>query len=274
MLHLFNQKRNSKVLDVLFSNTPIRVYGLPNNMDWTWPELHHFVNGINAVQADNVLIYKFRHVDLDTKYRSFSYSFFQGSFWVCFLNVGGLDSGGANCNLRRVEDLIKNMSRPAVEECIDVEYYKLEDFLAKRVAPFEPQKRGLVSFQLSEVVTHKFGPRFALAYSKFLDTYESGDYNQALRDLRAVLQTAMEIICVKKSISVGKSPDINSLRGLLINHNVIDGKMTVWYCAFTQTANTPSHKVYSPSGDDISDERLKTAILIGTQLIAELEDAA
>ena len=49
--------------------------------------------------------------------------------------------------------------------------------------------------------------------------------------------------------------------------------MVVWYCAFTSVANTPSHKDYSPTGDDFSDEQLRTAILVGTQLIAGLEDA-
>ena len=272
-IHSFNQKRDSKDLNVLFCNTPIRVYGIPNDMEWTWPELYHFVNGINAVQADNVLIYKFRHVDQYTKYRSFSYGFFQGSFWVFFLDVGGLDSGGANRNLKQVENLIESMSVSVTEECIDVDYHELEDFLAERIAPFEPRKRGTTSFQLNKIATHKFGPIFSLDYSKFLYIYENGDYSRALRDLRALLQTAMEFICVKKSIPIDSKPNIDKLRASLIEKNIIDGKMTVWYCAFTQTANVPAHKVYSPSGeDDVSDEQLKTAIVIGVQLIAKLED--
>ena len=149
MIHSFNRKRNSKDLNVLFSNIPIRVYGIPDDMEWTWPELYYFVNGINAVQTDNVLIYKFRHVDQYTKYRSFSYGFFQGSFWVFFLNVGGLDSGDANRNLEQVENLIESMSVSVTEECIDADYCELEDFLAKRVAPFEPRKKrnGIFSIE-------------------------------------------------------------------------------------------------------------------------------
>ena len=131
----------------------------------------------------------------------------------------------------------------------------------------------MASFQLNKITAHKFGPIFSLNYSKFLDTYENGDYSRALRDLRALLQTAMEFICAKKSIPIDSEPNINNLRALLIKKNIMDGKMTVWYCAFTQTANVPAHKVYSPSGeDDVSDEQLKTAIVIGVQLIAELED--
>lgn len=272
VIYSFNQHRNSGGLDALFDNMPIKVYGLPNDMDWTEPELIHFINGINA-QPQKVLIYKFRHIDPDTKYRSFSYAFFQGSFWVFFLVVGGLDSGGAHCNLDRVEELIENINVPTYIKNKDIDYYELKEFLARRVAPFEPERKGEITFKLDEVNADKFGARFSGSYSKFLINYENEDYVQALRNLRALLQTAMEIICEQRSFEIDKKSDINKLCSLLVKEKIIDKEMVVWYCAFTSVANTPSHKDYSPTGDDFSDEQLRTAILVGTQLIAGLEDA-
>ncbi len=272
VIYSFNQHRNSGGLDALFSNMPIRVYGLPNNMYWTEPELIHFINGINT-QPQKILIYKFRHIDPHTKYRSFSYAFFQGSFWTFFLEVGGLDSGGAHCDLNKVNEMIKNISVPVDIQDKDVDYPELEKFLAGRVVPFEPKRKGEITFRLNGVKAIKFGAEFSNRYSKFLSNYEDDDYVQALRNLRALLQTAMEIICKQRSFQLDKDPNITKLCHLLKNKAVIDDRMIAWYGAFTSRANVVAHKDYSPTGDDFSDEQLRTAVLIGTQLIAGLEDA-
>lgn len=272
VIYSFNQHRNSGGLDALFSNVPVKVYGLPHDMEWTEPELNHFINGINA-QPHSVLIYKFRHIDPDTKYRSFSYAFFQGSFWTFFLAIGGLDSGGSHSDLDRVKEMIKNISVSVDMKNIDTNYYELEEFLARRVTSFEPHRKGEIAFKLDEVNAGKFGTRFSSSYSKFLNDYESKDYVQVLRNLRALLQTAMEIVCKQHSLEISSNANIGDLCALLVKEKIVNGRMTVWYCAFTSIANMPSHKDYSPTGDDFSDEQLKTAILIGTQLISGLGDA-
>lgn len=272
VIYSFSQHRNSGKLDVLFSNVPIKVYGLPNDMDWTEPELIHFINGLHT-QSRKVQIYKIKHIDPQTKYRSFSYAFFQGSFWAFFLRVGGLDSGGSRCNLDRVEELIESINVSVDIKAIDADYYELVKFLSEHIEQFKPRRRGEIVFKLDEVNAGKFGTEFSSHYPKFLNDYEDDDYMQALRNLRALLQTAMEIICEQHSLTIDKKPNISNLLSLLVKEKIIDGRMKVWYCTFMSIANTPSHKDYSPTGDDFSDERLRTAILIGTQLISELEDA-
>lgn len=268
-IYSFNRHRNSGELDALFSNVPVRVYGLPNDMEWTEPELSHFINGINA-QSQNVLIYKIRHIDTNTKYRSFSYAFFQGRFWAFFLVVGGLDSGGAHSNLDRVNEMIENISVPVDMKNIDINYYELEEYLARRVAPFEPYRKGEIVFKLDEANTKKFGTKFSNSYSKFLNDYEDKDYVQLLRNLRALLQTAMEEICKQHSLEISKDKTIRRLCDLLVRKKIVDKKMIVWYCAFTSIANPISHNDYSLTDDDFSNEQLKIAILIGTQLISGL----
>ncbi|MGH9923222.1 MAG: hypothetical protein ACRD38_10755, partial [Nitrososphaerales archaeon] len=121
-----------------------------------------------------------------------------------------------------------------------------------------------------------FGRDFVEAYSKFEERYAAKEYPQALRDLRALVQHALEISCQKKDIDISnmKEPDINKISGLLISNNVIDGRLQSWFHAFSSIANQAAHRVF-PSNKDLErpnlTQRITVTFQLGTQLISELE---
>ena len=153
---------------------------------------------------------------------------------------------------------------------------KLEKFLAKYVIAFESNRSGEMFFRLSEPSEETFGKEFAKAYSRFEERHDSEQYPQALRDLRALVQESMEIVCEKKNIDITKikKRDIGSLSDALIKHNVIDGKLNEWFRAFSSVANLASHKEY-PSEKDLRNyyvkEKVRITILLGAHLIYEME---
>ena len=277
----FNIKHNPVNLDSLFNEMDILVYGIPRITYPTMSELHLLMGGIRTLKKGKILIYRFRHVDPTVKYRSFSYAFLVAHddlhyFWVFFPEVGGLDSRGAGHDLKTTEELIKKIKVKTERKYFDIKYDKLEKFLAKYVIAFESNRSGEMFFRLSEPSEETFGKEFAKAYSIFEQSHDSEQYPQALRDLRALVQESMEIVCEKKNIDITKIKklDIGSLSSVLIKHNVLDGKLNEWFRAFSSVANLASHKGY-PSEKDFRNyyvkEKVRITILLGAHLIYEME---
>lgn len=277
----FNIKHNPINLDSLFNEMDILVYGIPRNTYPTMTEMQLLMGGVRTIKKGKILIYRFRHVDPTVKYRSFSYAFLVAHddlhyFWVFFPEVGGLDSGGAGHDLQTTEELIKKIKVKTERKYFDIKYNKLEKFLSKHVIAFESRRSGELIFRLSEPSEETLGKEFAKAYSKFEQRYENEQYPQALRDLRALVQESMEIVCEKKNIDIAeiKKRDIGNLSGILVKHKIIDGKLIEWFRAFSSVANLAAHKEF-PSEKDLSNyhlkERILMTLLLGTHLISEIE---
>ena len=232
-----------------------------------------FLNGMRFAEKDKPA-YRFRHIE--NLMRKFSYCFFvsDGSaahFWAFFHNMGGLDSGGHNISLKMVEEMIAtNLSTHL--KCVDIEYAKLCKFLSEHVTAFNRVKRNTISFDLDQDLGN-FGVEFSKTYSKFLENCDNGEYSQALRDLRALLQTAMEKVCEEKGAPLPDKPGIANLCGSLVEHGVLNGREKPRYDAFSSVANSPAHRV-SPAYGDLLDQntknRAKMTIALGTQIIDEL----
>ena len=277
----FNIKHNPVNLDSLFNEMDILVYGIPRNTYPTMTEMQLLMGGVRTIKKGKILIYRFRHVDPTVKYRSFSYAFLVAHddlhyFWVFFPEVGGLDSGGAGHDLQTTEELIKKIKVKTERKYFDIKYNKLEKFLSKHVIAFESRRSGELIFRLGEPSEETLGKEFAKAYSKFEQRYENEQYPQALRDLRALVQESMEIVCEKKNIDIAeiKKRDIGNLSGILVKHKIIDGKLIEWFRAFSSVANLAAHKEF-PSEKDLSNyhlkERILMTLLLGTHLISEIE---
>ncbi len=280
----FNLKHNPVNLKSLFHGTSIRVYGLPRYTDPTISELTILLNGVAKCQRGKLVVYRFRHVDRDDKYRSFSYAFLVSTdnmhfYWVFFPQLGGLDSGGASEDLRTAEKLISQISHNLKLERkhFDISYEHLVKFLLEHTDSFEriylskPHRQAL-----SRPSEEAFGKDFVEAYSKFEERFAAKAYPQALRDLRALVQHALEITCQKKRIDIStmKDLDISRLSGELIGKNIIDGKLQNWFHAFASIANLASHKVF-PTDKDLERlnlaQRIMMTFQLGAQLISELE---
>lgn len=276
----FNIKHNLVNLDSLFNEMDILVYGIPGNTYPTMSEMQLLMGGIRTIKKGKILIYRFRHVDPIIKYRSFSYAFLVAHddlhyFWVFFPEIGGLDSGGAGHDLKTTEGLIKKIKVKTERKYFDIPYTELEKFLSKHVIAFESHRSGELIFRLGAPSEATLGKEFAKAYSRFEQRYENEQYPQALRDLRALVQESMEIVCQKKKIDITKikNHDIGNLSGVLVRHKVIDGKLIEWFRAFSSVANLASHKEF-PTEKDLSNyhlkERILMTLLLGTHLISEI----
>lgn len=274
-MHNINLKHSPVDLDALFSTTEIRVYGTYSDPILALKEMEILLNGMQFSKMSKPIVYRFRHVDGLT--RTFSYCVFVSgdrgpNFWAFFHKMGGLDSGGYSKSLEIVEAMIATNPEPDLRP-VDIEYARLHKFLAEHVTTFDRVRRNTLFFDLNHV-GGDFGQTFSESYSKFLESYDNGEYSRVLRDLRTLLQTAMEIVCEKKSIAIPDKPNISKLCSLLVKEGVLDEKTTTWYCAFSSVANTPAHRELPTSNDGFLDEnveeRTKMTILLGTQLINEL----
>ncbi len=274
VIHNFNLKHRPVNLEALFGTTEIRVYGTYRDPILALKEMELLLNGMQYAELNKPIVYKFRHVGDLT--RTFSYCFFVSdnhgpNFWAFFHNMSGLDSGGRNISLKIIKEMIATNAAPDLQH-VDIEYARLYKFLSRHVTTFNHVGRNTLSFNLNHV-WGDFGTTFSESYSKFLESYDNEEYPRALRDLRTLLQTAMEIVCEKNEITIPDKPNIGTLCSSLVESKVLDGKITVWCCAFLSVANLSAHREFSTE-DDLLDQnmkdRIKITILLGTQLINEL----
>ena len=277
-VHKFHLEHKSINLDTRFAGAYIRVYGIDEDPDLTLAEIKIFINGIKKTPNDQIIVYKFRHIDQDTKYKSFSYGFFVAQreiihpFWVFFHRVGGTYPVGDNRYLKEIERVTKRI-KGNVQKWFDVEYDALHKFLLEHAVSFEPRRSGEIRFNLHDVPTEKLEKGFAVEYSKFVQHYENNDYPQALRDLRALVQDVMETTCQGNNVEIPKTPGINNLSEAMKNKNVISNEIRALFKAFAPYPNKASHKLF-PLEEDIdglyTTDLIKTTILLGEQLIIHM----
>lgn len=274
----FNLKHNPVNLESVFNGIPIRVYGLPRNAYPSLSEMKALVGGLDRYQKGKIIVYRFRHI-IDSNYRAFSYAFLVRmsihEYWAFFPELGGMDSGGWSIALNETEKMIRTLSRGKRVEVIpvDVEYERLEEFLETNGQGFNFDYKIKQEFAVDE--EHVFGPNFSRSFVKFEERLANEDYEQALRDLRALVQTAQEFVIRKKLvIQTERDSSVQKLGSILVDKKVVDEGLRHWFVAFSSVANESSHKLY-PSQDDLSDhvskQRVMVTIQIGRQLIRELE---
>jgi hypothetical protein len=274
----FNLKHNPVNLESLFNEMPLRVYGLPR---LTYPglsEVRLLIGGLEKFHKGKILIYKFRHV-IDSRYRAFSYAFLVGTtyhyYWGFFPELGGMDSGGWSIALKETESLIKRLSRKKKVEVrrFDIDCEQFEEFLKNHADGF-PLSHEFAKPDPPSLSEELFGSDFIEASTKFEQRYESKDYSQALRDLRALVQEAQEIV-LKKKLGRGaeREDSVAKLGNILVDNKIVDESMRHWFAAFASVANHSSHKSY-PSKTEIEDYDIRNRIMltfeIGRQLILEL----
>lgn len=273
-IHKFNLEHNPINLNTRFGESILKVYGYSDN-PLSLKEMSLLLDGMQKTKTDKILAYKFRHVD--TLMRTYSYCFFVSdgyypNFWVFFLNLGGLDSGGHSESLRLAESIIASKTEVELRPA-DIEYVRLRKFLSERVQAFNFEGENTLIFNL--FVLGDFDPTFFELYSKFLERYKNEEYSEALRNLRVLVQMSMETVYKKNQIQIPKKPSINTLCSELIKNEILDEVMRAWCCAFTSVANLSAHREF-PSNDEFfnqnTEDRIKITILLGIYIINSLGD--
>jgi len=288
-VYQFNLKHNPTNLENLFGETSIRVYGLPHCSHPTLTEMQLFMWGLRKA-ASPVTVHRFRHLREDDWYRSYSYAIWARTeyhgHWVFFYEAGGLDSGEANRDMEIMEQLILDLKKRANVQNHDIESVILERFLLKWSESFEkvaelkehvPGTELKELFNLSIDESEKvFGSEFSQHLGKIQVAFEAEEYPDALRDLRAVVQDALEYVAEKRGVDITdvREPDVTNLAGKLIKADVLDGRLNQWFQAFASIANLASHGIF-PTRDELVNPQIRMRVLstfvIGRQLILELK---
>jgi hypothetical protein len=286
-VHQFNLKHNPTNLESLFGETSIRVYGLPHYSDPTITEMQLLMRGLRSTKS-RVIVHRFRHLREGDWYRSYSYAVWAQTdyhgHWVFFHEAGGLDSGAAHRDMELMEQLILDLGKRVKVKNHDIESSVLERFLLKKCEGFESMIRDsdlalAHRLALDDGLESTFGSEFSKHLRNMEMAYEKEDYTTSLRDLRVLMQEALEQVAKLRKVQIAdiSSPNISKLADKLKNANVIDELLLPWFHAFTTIANLSTHRLF-PSREDLKDSVIRMRVLacfvIGRQLLLELEACA
>jgi hypothetical protein len=280
-VHNFNLQHNRLNLQSRFQESSIRIYGLPRYSQPTISEMKLLLAGIEKYQYE-LLVYRFRHVSQDVRYRSFSYAFLVSNdydtYWVFFPSLGGLDSGGAGGDFKETEEQIEILGKKLSLErkYFDITYDELEAYLRDHSEGFEGTLPDAGERYTLVSLNGEFGDDFMESYSKFEHRSEEKAYPHALRDLRVLVQRALKQVCNKKHVKISdiKDQSINNLAGRLIRRTGLTAQQSAWFTAFSSVANFSAHDDY-PTKKDMQEYHIRHRVMItfvlGTHLLSELE---
>ncbi len=183
-VHKFRLEHEPANLTSLFSGASIRVYGIREDTDLTLAEMKIFVNGLKKTPNDQVTVYKFRHIEHDTRYMSFSYGFsvamsgIMRPFWVFFHGVGGTHPSRGNRHLELIEAITKNI-KGSTQTRFDVEYHMLNKYLSEHAVSFELRHNDELSSDLSEAVLNNL---YAEVEKHALDLFNQNQYSNSVAE--------------------------------------------------------------------------------------------
>ena len=284
VLHSFNLKYHPLNLEGKFLNSPLRVYGSSDSHLETLAEFQLLMRGLRACESD-VIVLKLRHVDPVDWMRSYSYAIWAepryAGIWVFFLNAAGLDTRGGKRDLAIIEKLIRSLEPKRVSvTTYDVSLRMLESFLARTHNDFRRFDSEFSAEYSQRIALNDgedpFGTEITDSLRKATDSFWSRDYPGALRDLRAVVQDALELLAQKESVNLKEidKPNINRIAHKLADENVLDGRLVSWFDCFASFANVASHGNF-PNEEEWKDMSIRSRVLatfiIGRQLLVEMK---
>ena len=269
MLYEMDLRYNSINLDTLFHGSISRIH---TDNYYTLDELQILLTGVQEKFKNcKLIVYKFQHIEGSNDYRWFSYAFGvwtqRTPFWVLFLKIGGLDSGGAKIHLRQFENAIQNINVHKIEKTFNISYNKFERFLKQNIVSFHTPHLFEISFEPHFLLSTVFDKDFYQEYYTFIEIYKLRDYNRALRDLRALVQKALEIAHAKFNVPLEKVKETAQLCDPLSNKDYIPKYLRHWVSAFTSIANEPSHG----KDPDLDEKQIQMIILLGMEIINVIE---
>jgi hypothetical protein len=222
---------------------------------------------------------------MDDGLRTFSYALLvspngRSAIWAVFPKACGLDSGGNLLAYQLFERLIQMLTTKLEVDLkkYDVPYQELEIFLLKeyeRLYSLNGDKDIKSLFRYDESLEVLSGSGVDL--ENVLDGFQRRNYSQALRDLRALVQSAEENLIARRGISRPPKPNVNNLAEVLIKANVIDKGLDLWFLAFSSIANNASHNTGFPTEqymkDPVLQKRVFLTFYLGVHLLEELNKA-
>ncbi len=268
-IYNYNLKYKPFNLETLKNNT-LRVYGYQRGQYSELDELCIFLYGVQYV-SDTLTIYKIQHIEQG--YRSFSYAFYvdQGvdPFWVFFLHIGALDSGGAKIALDQVETTIGEIRSKVkiTKKEYSIDYNELEKFLKANAYSFQSPVFNEIRFELLNDL-HVFDSTFQSEYEKMLAGYYNKDYSNVLKQLRMLIEKALRSYCDKEQVEYNDKDRIDVLCAK-IQDNEKKEILLGWCHAFRVVANL---HVHGHDGKWLEKQDNEMMCLLGMRIISHISE--
>jgi hypothetical protein len=293
--HQFNIQNNPINLSNLFFGSNVKAYNLPYLVYPGPIEFDIFLTGFANRIENNTTVISLRHVRDNSKFdvkepfkASYTYVFLIEtelkiantspdsygsvyhpipSHWIFYLNIP-LDPSSIKNRLSKsngpAEGII-NMPK------YDLEYENLEIFLKERNA-LEKDKDNFAV--VNRIDKNLFSEDFEKDFLDCLKSFDDKEYQSSMRDLRALVQRALEFACNRLGIAVNNPPKIHNLVDKLFKSKIISSDIVAQFTAFSSIANLSSHGDHPNSKEiahPITKNRYILAFYLGCQLINEVE---
>lgn len=293
--HQFNIQNNPINLSNLFLGSNVKAYNLPYLVYPGPIEFDIFLTGFENRIEDSTTVISLRHVRDNSKFDvkepfkvSYTYAFLVEmelkiddtspdsygsvyhpipSHWIFYLNIP-IDPISIKNRLNNSHgsgERVINMSK------YDLQFENLEIFLKERNA-IEKDKDN--STAINRIDKNLFGEDFESDFFDCLKSFDDKEYQSSMRDLRALVQRALEFACNDLGIAVNNPPKIHNLVTKLFESKIISSEIMTQFTAFSSIANLSSHGDHPSSKEiahPITKNRYILAFYLGCQLINEIE---
>jgi hypothetical protein len=278
--HKFVLKARKIDLDSLFGDSEMRILGFPG-MD------HHTLLTsllVGAVTEDGFppSVIRFRHVNTQGPHISvrFSYAVFASMTWVVFPDIAGLSGGSSHGAFVSIEKAIAKLS-PGVEtrhfdygEKEFMAYFARNAHYLGYAWDLADKHEGSIDFYLGIVALSKeIESKFQAELKKINDDVWNGEYPEALRDQRVLVQDALQELMRRRGLPFKPESRIGQLAGALIDKGYLEGRLRSWFEAYPAFANASAHQIY-PTKKDMEDEvvrsRTSVTLWLGKHLLYEV----
>jgi hypothetical protein len=278
--HRFILKTRKIDLDSLFSDSEIRVLGFPG-MDY-----HTLLTSllVGAAREDGFppSVIRFRHVNTQGPHISvrFSYAVFASMTWVVFPNIAGLSGGSSHSAFVAIEDAVSKLGETVEERRFDYGEQEFMAYFARHANHLGyawnlvDKHEGSIDFYLGIVVIPEgLQAKFRNELKKINDGVWSGEYPEALRNQRVLVQDALQELTRRRGLSFKPESRIGQLAGTLIDMGYLEGRLRSWFEAYPAFANASAHQIY-PTKKDMEDEvvrsRTNITLWLGKHLLYEI----
>lgn len=272
-IYNYNLQHSPVTLKSLFNNTRLKVYGDEHEAYSELREVQFFLNGATVLKNSKIVIYKFRHIASQNKYRSFSYALsvideMCPRFTIFFLRIVGLDSGGAKMYYDEIERHISECPRPVDVKLIDIDYFELEKFLKQNVYTFNTPDTSEIKFRPQIPSEHVFGSKFCDDYDICINHYEDRLYSHAFKDLRNLIDRALKTACEKNNLK--PKIKIHEICKQLIGKKILPEHLSNWLRSYTPIGNDATHGNDFSIDTDVRQQQM--LFLLGTEIIACIQE--
>ena len=265
-----------------FSDSPYINYGV-EGASGTTADLFEIAlfGSLSTIDVKKMWIARIRHISKGDLYRSFSYAILPHGLvdWLIFPDSVGLDSGGGRAGYEQIENSIKEAQRVGDIRIIDIDA-SIEEFKQKfkylYADDFNPHNIDSLHKKVSRMENNDDKiDNFLSEIRRIDEEIEKQEYLLALRDMRALIESLCKYICRIKSIEIeSENPNINNLSSALVENDILDPHIKVWFNAFYSIANEAAHEIDSSNvfkmDHEIKNDLLSTTIKLGEHLVIQL----